>query len=153
MTTEPERFRYEDGILWVGERPIPYVKPADHHGVDVDLGSGLGCHHSRAVRVMLENGWYISTIWGDATYSDNHWSTGSMVFGEGTRGENFVEEPSCVEVAVCNDGGLVEWEDQDTVQGYVKPEEFLRLIAYVATWPSNRQGPYSLLWRDRRESD
>ena len=83
----------------------------------------------RGALVPFENQWKLSTIWGDATYSSNHWH-----WHEGRdRPAPFIEEPTHVEVGV-----LVP---EDGVLGdplsMVDVPDYLRLAASVSTLPSH----------------
>lgn len=121
-----DRFSYDmdTQLLTVGDRRFP----ARVLGKFDDLPGG---HSHRRVRVMLENGYQISVIWGSCTYSDNYDHSIH-------RPQEFVEEPERVECAVMDpsddmlDVGEAGGEYMDNVVGYCTPTDVQRLILAVS---------------------
>jgi hypothetical protein len=144
MTNEDERFVYDVDrqLLKFHGRAVPAIKnwtdAEDEAMADFSKQTGYIPHIHRRVRIPFENGWQISAVWGSLTYSDNHshsmgWTDG-RTFG-GKPNQEFVEEPTTVEVAVlcphrCE---LATWADGDTVCGYVTPEHLSTIVDYVMT--------------------
>lgn len=118
--------RIIDGVPWVGDRSFPWAEGVDH--ADHVLGDGA-TWNERRFRLRFENGWLLSVVFGCGTYSDNHHSD--------RRGLNFRDDVETVELAAwLADGEMVEWDEGDTVRGWVKADELLRLIDDMKDWPS-----------------
>ena len=128
------RFSYDPGarLLTVDDRRFP-ARSFDGTWGARDVVYGEHAHCTRRVRVMRENGYQLSLIWGSGTYSDNYDHT----FGQP---QVFVEEPERVEVGVYGPergGELLELGDPesgytDSVAGYCTTDDVLRLIRVVS---------------------
>lgn len=90
-------------------------------------------HRRRQAVVIFENGWCVSVVWHNFSYSSN--------YGIGLDGEkeDFTEEPERVEIASWNhragsasEAGLVAWPDGDTVAGQVPVENLPTIFDFVA---------------------
>jgi hypothetical protein len=96
--------------------------------------------HVRGARVIFENGWLVSIVWGSGTYSDNYHHTLHT-----SAGIEFIEEPEVVEIAVWNDrirdknghAKMIEWPDGDTVRGFTPVEGLPELFPIIEKAPSN----------------
>jgi hypothetical protein len=129
--TDRFSFDRDANLLTVGDRRFParLLDPVR----DIALPSG-GRHCQRRHRVMMENGYQLSIVWGSGMHGDN--------YEHGLRdGTEFVEEPELVEVAVFGPGdkgmldlvirdGDGQWED--VVLGYMTPVEVQRLVVTVS---------------------
>jgi hypothetical protein len=147
-------FRMDDDgkRLWAGERTYPAHLYRHSMTDDIPPDSQFMLNHptyrmeTRRAVVWFENGWQLSTIWGDATYSTN-----SITLREQPP---FVEEPVAVEVGVLApflftreavefevpSGGRVEMpEYQSSLWGeplpYVTVPEFHRVADLVMYLP------------------
>lgn len=132
-------FRYDadSNVLWAGERSFPVIvwRHEDIPENYPEMAEFMARHpdyrmNFRQVLVPCENGWMLSVIWGDATYSDNHGRPRRLPF---------VEEPARTEVGVLepgDDGGL--W---GSPLSYVDVENFHRLAACVSRLPSKDWPP------------
>lgn len=87
------------GVLWAGERSYPARFTSTSFGdhIPEDRRDEWLAEHTirmetRQATVWLENGWQLSTIWGDSTYSSN--------YGLHRPSPPFIEEPTLVEVGV-----------------------------------------------------
>lgn len=100
---DPTTFRWDpdQGVLWAGVRSYPArfhrESITDHIPPDSDFLRNFPDYRmeTRTATVWFENGWQLSTIWGDATYSSN-----SMWASSGPEPRPFIEEPTTVEVGV-----------------------------------------------------
>lgn len=89
------------------------------------------CWRERRIRLIFENGWLLSIVWGSGTYSSNHLNN--------TYNIPFIEEPTVVELAAWNErlkGGMVTWPDGDTVEGYVPVEALPEIIDCISSMSS-----------------
>jgi hypothetical protein len=114
-------------FLEVGDRRWP-IASFDNR----DSGSGDFVHYVRRARLLFENGWMLSIVWGSCTYSTNYDA------GAGTSGP-FTGEPSTVELAAWNDRldtGMVTWPGGDTVEGYVPVSDLPEIIDTIGRLPS-----------------
>jgi hypothetical protein len=110
-----ETFRIIDGVGWIGSREIRW---------GVATSSSYAGHHVRRLLIPAENGWKMSVIWGTGTYSSNH--TGS-----------FVEESHLAEIAIIDpDGVMITFPDGDTVMGYLRVSDVMKLLTAMATEPA-----------------
>lgn len=128
-------FRMVDGVPWIGERSFPWAKSVRVEDVkDAD-------YHGRGCQIVFENGYTLSVQWGSGTYSTNHHSIGR-------RAVPFDEEPGSAEIAVWNASG--EWFDWggDTVKGWNTPDDVLKVVEAVASWPSDAFGVNPLVGDD-----
>lgn len=105
------------------------------YGDRVDwTGSPDYASFTRRCRVMFESGWEASIIWGSGTYSDNHdvWS----------RLDKIVEEPTTVEVGVCDRTGELRMrrygdEGEHNVEAYLDDDALVRLLDELAVLPTD----------------
>ncbi len=130
-----DRFSFDRDacLLTVGDRRFP-ARLLDEER-DIALPTG-GRHCNRRHRVMMENGYQLSIVWGSCSYSDN--------YDYGLRDSaEFVEEPERVEVAVFGpgDGGMLDFvvrdgdgdgQYEDSVLARMSPVEVQRLIVAVS---------------------
>ena len=130
-----ERLRDEDeiqvGLLWAGAASYPgrFHRHSFHEDVP-EADKFLGKHpdfrmETRQCWVHFENGWVLSTIWGDATYSSNSW------FASLHERLPFIEEPVMVEVGVCPPRDRLWGEPL----GYVVTEMYHRVAELVMHLP------------------
>lgn len=119
-----ERFSYDPvaRLLAVGERRYPAQQIV---WFDIDLPTG-GRFNNRVIRVVMENGYQLSAVWGSGTYSTNH----DHSFGAA----EFVEDPLLVECAVISPAKEFLPIDGtgDIVAGYCSASDVQRLIDVVS---------------------
>ena len=117
-----------DGVPYIAGKPYPWAAAVTVDDVDVEP------HPFRIRRFVLtfENGWSVSVLYGDATYSSNY----DAWFLDG----EFEEEPEHVEVAVLDpDGSMLA--DPVTLNDVL----LLVLIATTSTHPSSARAGTILL--------
>jgi hypothetical protein len=121
-------------LLWIGGRSFPW---AQIFREDIEMPTVN--HYTRRARLMFENGWTVSIIWGSCTYSSNH--------GHGLYDVEFTETPETVELAIATDRlvdlssspehkHLEQYFQGDSVAGYLTADQVLAVIDDVMTWPS-----------------
>lgn len=122
MSTDRVSYDPDARLLAVGERKYPAQQIASS---DVELPTG-GRFNSRAVRVVMKNGYQLSVLWGSGTYSTNY----EHSFGAA----EFVEDPLLVECAVISPTKEFVPIDGtgDIVAGYCSTSDVQRLIAAVS---------------------
>lgn len=124
---------HRDDIFWIGDKPYPWAE-IDH----VDRESLNMPWRERRARLRFENGYTLSIVWGDGTYSSNH----DAAYGErhpdiGFSEEPFTEEARTAELGVwMPEGELMQWPMGDTVAGYVPAWVIARLVEEMKDWPS-----------------
>lgn len=107
----------EPSTLWVGDRAIPWARIERR-----DLPPSFPTFRFRSARIMFENGWTVSFVWGDCSHSSNN---------NALRG-TFTETPTTVELGILDrDGDLVG----DPV-GYVDVVGALYVLDNLARAPS-----------------
>lgn len=89
----PSTFRWDaaQSVLWAGVRSYPARFRSESLPERAETLSFQLRMETRQATVHFENQWQLSTIWGDATYSSNHWQLEQ---------QPFMEEPTLVEVGV-----------------------------------------------------
>ncbi len=89
---------------------------------------GFAITGSKGFHITFKNGWTISVQFGPANYADNY----DMPM------MSFVDRPperlesSCAEIAYWGPTGQMESFGDDTVKGYVSPEDVLALMKDIA---------------------
>ena len=136
---------------WVefGGRKYP-IAPGNRDSENVPLPSGRPWRTER-VRLMFENGWVLSIVWGTGTYSDNY----DPYWGDPRPS---IEEPETVELAAWRDvardtdpgAGMIDWGG-DTVAGRVPVLRLQAIIDLISEFPSNSDKPPAS-WDSRVES-
>ena len=126
-----ETFRIEDGVAYVGDKPIPWAKVMEESITFRDWG-----HRHLGFHIPLENGWIVSVQFGTGNYCVNRDALHPDSSGK-TR--PFLEACPDAEVGVMDatkDERLCEppgWGG-DPVLGWQGPAEVRVLIEWVATW-------------------
>lgn len=92
--------------LWLAEHPWP----AEHWEQDPEIpDSVMETYRAEGARIMFENGWMVSAVWGVSTYSDNYnsgWpadhpiSQTPPLLGPPRPEGGYTREPEMAEVAV-----------------------------------------------------
>jgi hypothetical protein len=127
-------FAVDEGVLVIGGRRFPWAQifredlPAPH------------TFKTRRARLMFENGWTVSIIWGSCTYSSNH---DHGLYHD----DEFTETPTTVELGIATDrlvdlssspehANLEQYFQGDSVAAYLTADQVLAIIDDVMTWPS-----------------
>ncbi len=123
---EAPTVRIEDGVPWIGDRSFPWASRVDVE----DLPTGSSMWRTRRFRLTFENGWTLSVVFGSGNYCAN--------YNSDLRGQEFREACPDAEVgAWIGAGGLLPWDDGDTVKGRVSASDLLDLVDSMMTWPSD----------------
>ena len=113
-------------FLEVGDRRWP-IQSFDNNNSDF----GDYKHYNRQVKLLFENGWLLSIVWGSATYSDN--------YDYGWDDREFVEAPATVEIAAWNHRlghEMCTWPGGDTVYAYLPVADLAAIVDLVDSQPS-----------------
>jgi hypothetical protein len=119
--------RIEDGVPWIGNRSFPWaheVKVTDLHPDE------RFPFRERRFKLMFENGWRLSIIFGNNAYCQNYanWTEDRSAFTDAC--------PDAEIAAWCGDSDMLPWIDGDTVKGRVPAADLLRFIDSMMTWPN-----------------
>ena len=119
-----DTFRIENGVGFIGSRPIENAEVFVTDAVIPDL-----TFHTRNIRCKFNNGYELSIVFGDATYSENSHTPSDY--------HQFTETPKTAEVAVFSPAGYMIDFDKwgDTVLGYQNTDEVWNLYKRVEALP------------------
>ena len=92
--------------------------------------------------LRTDNGWVLSVQIGPRTYSDNY---DLMVRLPGTVLPPLPGSTTAEIAAWHRGGGLVEWEDGDTIAGYVPCEQVFEVIGALAGLPDDEKAGGDIL--------
>jgi hypothetical protein len=136
---DKERFYAGDRRYFPSEMHMLNIPEAAPEMAEFAAGHPSFRMWDRRVTIPCENGWSLSVIWGDATYSSNY----THPFIER---QEFIEEPTTVEVGV-----LASRVTHTTLVGestllgdplaYVTVEEFNQVATVVSSFPSGEDWP------------
>ena len=83
---------------------------------------------AKGFHMTFDNGWTASVQWGAGNYSDNHDAS-----FEDERTERNTQSTTAEVAAWPRDGGLVKLGSGDTVAGYLKANQVLEFLNWVAS--------------------
>lgn len=112
-----DTFKILNGVGFIGHRPIENAEV---------ISENDGRFKRRQIICRFDNGWSLSIIWGDRSYSDNHRTSSAP----------FAEEVHLAEIAAILPNGCLAsiWEDSSSpIQGWLSTDRawdaFLKIEA------------------------